>query len=83
MELMFTLQINSEMTMPITVSSVNLKTKIEELKQEAAGRWNLPKDSLGKMSQSLLSSLNLKYEFLDLLYLKYIKRYFYHRMLRG
>jgi len=62
MELMFALQINNEMTMPITVSSVNLKTKIEELKQETAGRWNLPKDSLGKMtlqyvilSQPLLS----------------------------
>ncbi|EZA52533.1 hypothetical protein DMN91_005880 [Ooceraea biroi] len=46
MELLLAVQINSEMTMPITLSSVNLKTKIEELKREAAERWNLPKDSL-------------------------------------
>jgi len=85
MELMFALQINSEMTMPITVSSVNLKTKIEELKQETAGRWNLPKDSLGKMTcnVSLLSiKVNLNLNELIYLHLKYIKRYFYHRMLR-
>ncbi|XP_071571698.1 ubiquitin-like protein 7 [Temnothorax americanus] len=45
MELLFGVQINSEMVMPITLSGVNLKTKVETLKQEAAERWNLPKDS--------------------------------------
>lgn len=49
MELLFGIQINSEMVMPITLSGINLKTKVEELKREAAGRWNLSKDSLGKM----------------------------------
>lgn len=48
MELLFGVQINSEMVMPITLSGVNLKTKVETLKQEAAERWNLPKDSFGK-----------------------------------
>jgi len=48
MELMFRVQINSEMVMPITLSGVNLKTKVETLKQEAAEKWNLPKDSFGK-----------------------------------
>lgn len=48
-ELLFRIQINSEMIMPITLSGINLKTKVEELKREAAGRWNLSKDSLGKM----------------------------------
>lgn len=48
MELLFGVQINSEMVMPITLSGVNLKTKVEALKQEAAERWNLPKDSFGK-----------------------------------
>lgn len=56
MELLFALQINSEMTVPITINSVNLKTKIEELKREAAEKWNLPKDSLGKMT---LQHLNM------------------------
>ncbi|XP_036145026.1 ubiquitin-like protein 7 [Monomorium pharaonis] len=45
MELMFGVQINSEMVMPITLSGVNLKTKVETLKEEAAKKWNLPKDS--------------------------------------
>ncbi|XP_011171415.2 ubiquitin-like protein 7 [Solenopsis invicta] len=45
MELLFGMQVNSEMVMPITLSGVNLKTKVETLKQEAAERWNLPKDS--------------------------------------
>ncbi|XP_018309211.1 ubiquitin-like protein 7 [Mycetomoellerius zeteki] len=45
MELLFGVQINSEMVMPITLSGVNLKTKVAALKQEAAERWNLPKDS--------------------------------------
>ncbi|KYM96975.1 Ubiquitin-like protein 7, partial [Cyphomyrmex costatus] len=45
MELLFGVQINSEMIMPITLSGVNLKTKVEVLKQEAAERWNLPKNS--------------------------------------
>ncbi|XP_070149796.1 ubiquitin-like protein 7 [Polyergus mexicanus] len=45
-ELLFRIQINSEMIMPITLSGINLKTKVEELKREAAGRWNLSKDSL-------------------------------------
>lgn len=48
MELLLGIQINSELVMPITLSGVNLKTKVKELKQEAAERWNLPKDSLGK-----------------------------------
>lgn len=48
MELLFRVQINSEMVMPITLSGVNLKTKVETLKQEAAERWNLPKDSFGR-----------------------------------
>ncbi|XP_029155362.1 ubiquitin-like protein 7 [Nylanderia fulva] len=46
MELLFGIQINSEMVMPITLSGINLKTKVEELKREAAGKWNLSKDSL-------------------------------------
>nr|XP_012217267.1 PREDICTED: ubiquitin-like protein 7 isoform X3 [Linepithema humile] len=46
MELLLGVQINSELVMPITLSGINLKTKVEELKQEAADRWNLPKDSL-------------------------------------
>ncbi|KAG5320932.1 UBL7 protein, partial [Acromyrmex heyeri] len=46
MDLLFGIQINSEMVMPITLSGVNLKTKVETLKQEAAKRWNLPKDSI-------------------------------------
>ncbi|XP_011696390.1 PREDICTED: ubiquitin-like protein 7 [Wasmannia auropunctata] len=45
MELLFGVQIDSEMVMPITLSGVNLKTKVQALKQEAAERWNLPKDS--------------------------------------
>lgn len=48
MELLFGVQIDSEMVMPITLSGVNLKTKVETLKQEAAERWNLPKDSFGR-----------------------------------
>jgi len=48
MDLLFGIQINSEIVMPITLSGVNLKTKVETLKQEAAKRWNLPKDSFGK-----------------------------------
>jgi len=49
MELLFGIQINSQMVMPITLTGINLKTKVEELKREAAGRWNLSKDSLGKV----------------------------------
>lgn len=48
MELLFGVQVNSEMVMPITLSGVNLKTKVETLKQEVAKKWNLSKDSLGK-----------------------------------
>lgn len=49
MELLLGLQINSEMAMPITLNGITLKTRVEELKQEAARKWNVPKNSLGKI----------------------------------
>lgn len=83
MELLFGIQINSEMVMPITLSGINLKTKVEELKREAAGRWNLSKDSLGKVILHYLKTglcqsicnfcypcLTLIINFFDLLYLR-------------
>lgn len=70
MELLFGVQIDSEMVMPITLSGVNLKTKVETLKQEAAERWNLPKDSFGKHDFALIEKLSLLQSSLYSLFLK-------------
>jgi len=50
--------------MPITLSGVNLKTKVETLKQEAAEKWNLPKDSFGKNDCALFGDWSLLRDFL-------------------
>ena len=62
-ELVLCFRLPSQIQSTIKISDVNLKNKVEELKTQAAGKTNLPKDSFGK--KYILCSLSILLIFLN------------------